>query len=147
MARSPALAAALLALVLAGCGGGGDGGGAPATSTAARSAGDPPRSTDREAGGERQAGGRDAGEKGTVIATADSQFGTILFDGDRRAVYLFDAEAGVRPECYGDCAAAWPPVLTRGEPQAGGSADPRLLGTTERDDGSAQVTYGGHPLY
>ena len=38
-------------------------------------------------------------------------------------------------------------MLTDGQPQAEGGVDAKLLGTTTRDDGSTQVTYGGHPLY
>jgi len=84
---------------------------------------------------------------GIEIATADSEFGTVLFDGDDQAIYLFDKETSDTSECYGECAAAWPPVITDGEPQAGNGADDKLLGTTERDDGATQVTYNGHPLY
>ena len=85
--------------------------------------------------------------KGTEIKLGDSQFGRILFGPDDQAIYLFDKEAGPKSECYGACAEAWPPVLTEGEPQAGSGLKASLLGTTERDDGSAQVTYNGHPLY
>jgi predicted lipoprotein with Yx(FWY)xxD motif len=84
---------------------------------------------------------------GTVIATGDSQFGEALFDDDRRAIYYFDRETTGRSECYGECAAAWPPVLTEGAPRAGGGAQADLLGTTRRDDGATQVTYAGRPLY
>jgi predicted lipoprotein with Yx(FWY)xxD motif len=84
---------------------------------------------------------------GIEITTADSQFGEILFDADRRAIYLFDKETGPRSECYGECAAAWPPVLTKGEPEASGAVEGKLLGTTKRDDGTTQVTYDGQPLY
>jgi predicted lipoprotein with Yx(FWY)xxD motif len=38
-------------------------------------------------------------------------------------------------------------VLTSGAPQATNGVQADLLGTVARDDGSAQVTYGGHPLY
>jgi predicted lipoprotein with Yx(FWY)xxD motif len=82
-----------------------------------------------------------------VIITAGSQFGPMLYDASGQAIYLFDAEGGTRPECYGDCADDWPPVLTTGQPQANGGARSDLLGTTRRNDGGAQVTYAGHPLY
>jgi len=81
------------------------------------------------------------------VKIASSQFGEILFDADDQAIYLFDKETSSKPDCYGDCAAAWPPVLTVGDPAAGSGVDAKLLGTTERDDGRAQVTYNGHPLY
>lgn len=89
----------------------------------------------------------DQPKPGVVVEISESQFGEILFDGERRAIYIFDKESGPTSECYGDCATAWPPVLTKGEPQAEGSVDPKLLGTTERDDGTTQVTYDGRPLY
>ena len=38
-------------------------------------------------------------------------------------------------------------VLVDGEPVAGDGVDGTLLGTTEREDGSTQVTYDGWPLY
>jgi predicted lipoprotein with Yx(FWY)xxD motif len=84
---------------------------------------------------------------GTTIKTADSQFGPVLFDDADQAIYFFDKEKSAKSECYGACAEAWPPVLTQGEPQAGGSIKASLLGTTQRDDGSTQVTYNGRPLY
>jgi predicted lipoprotein with Yx(FWY)xxD motif len=88
-----------------------------------------------------------AAPAGTAITTADSEFGPMLFDQPGQAIYLFDKETTSRPDCYGDCAAAWPPVLTAGPPQAAGAARAELLGTVARDDGSMQVTYAGHPLY
>jgi predicted lipoprotein with Yx(FWY)xxD motif len=88
-----------------------------------------------------------AAAKGTTIKPAGSQFGQILFDKGGQAIYLFDKEKSARSECYDECAAAWPPVLTRGEPQAAGGIDDGLLGTTKRRDGKTQVTYNGHPLY
>jgi predicted lipoprotein with Yx(FWY)xxD motif len=71
----------------------------------------------------------------------------MLFDQGGQAIYLFDRETAGRPDCYGECAAAWPPVLTTGSPQAAGAVRADLLGTVARDDGSMQVTYAGHPLY
>ena len=88
-----------------------------------------------------------AAAAGTVITVGDSDYGPMLFDRPGQAIYLFDKETTSRPDCYGECAAAWPPVLTTGTPQATGAVRADLLGTTPRDDGSTQVTYAGHPLY
>ncbi len=85
--------------------------------------------------------------KPTRITTDDSQFGTMLFDGGRQAIYSFDKEKTKRSKCYGSCAKAWPPVLTKGKPKAHGEADQGLLGTTKRRNGTTQVTYAGKPLY
>jgi predicted lipoprotein with Yx(FWY)xxD motif len=88
-----------------------------------------------------------AAAAGSTIKTADSQFGDVLFDGDNQAIYYFDKEKGSTSECYGECAEAWPPVLTEGPPQAGAGVQQGKLGTTQRNDGTTQVTYDGHPLY
>ncbi len=84
---------------------------------------------------------------GLAIRTGGSAFGKMLFDRSGQAIYLFEKEAGPRAACYGPCAEAWPPVLTKGQPRAVGGARQGLLGTTTRKDGSHQVTYAGHPLY
>ena len=84
---------------------------------------------------------------GTVIKSAKSQFGMMLFDGTGQAIYLFDKERTTKPECYGACAEAWPPVLTNGTPIATDGTRQSLLAITKRTDGTTQVTYGGHPLY
>ncbi len=88
-----------------------------------------------------------AARSGRVIKTASSEFGPMLFDRSGQAIYLFAKEKTSKPECYGACAEAWPPVLTKGSPQARGDTRSDLLGTTPRKDGSKQVTYKGHPLY
>ena len=84
---------------------------------------------------------------GTGIVASDSEFGQMLFDSTGQAIYLFDVETTSKPRCYGACAEAWPPVLTTGDPVAGRGVDPSLLATTERTDGTVQITYNGHPLY
>jgi predicted lipoprotein with Yx(FWY)xxD motif len=83
---------------------------------------------------------------GTTIKTLGSEYGKVLFSKSDRAIYYFDKESGRTPKCYGDCAKAWPPVLTSGKPQAAGAARAGLLGTTQRGN-KKQVTYDGHPLY
>jgi predicted lipoprotein with Yx(FWY)xxD motif len=85
--------------------------------------------------------------KGASVKVMDSRYGRMLFDGKGRALYLFTREGSSRSRCYGDCARAWPPFLTKGKPRARGDVKSTLLGTTRRRDGKKQVTYGGHPLY
>lgn len=84
---------------------------------------------------------------GTIITTGNSEFGPMLFNDQGQAIYIWELEESAKPECYDDCATAWPPVLTNGQPQASGDVNKELLGTTARTDGSTQVTYNGHPLY
>jgi predicted lipoprotein with Yx(FWY)xxD motif len=81
------------------------------------------------------------------VTTGDSEFGVMLFVPSGQAIYLFDRETAGTPDCYDECAAAWPPVLTTGAPQPAAGVRADLLGTVARADGSTQVTYGGHPLY
>jgi predicted lipoprotein with Yx(FWY)xxD motif len=88
-----------------------------------------------------------AARRGATVKVVDSQFGRVIADKRSEAFYLFDKEKGKRSRCYGDCAVAWPPVLTKGKPRVGTGADADLLGTTKRRHGRLQVTYNGHPLY
>ena len=76
-----------------------------------------------------------------------SEFGEMLYDANDQAIYVFERDTTGESVCYDECAAAWPPVVTSGEPVAGAGVDASLLGTTERRDGTVQVTYGGKPLY
>ena len=85
---------------------------------------------------------------GTTIKAASSRLGEILVDANGRTVYLFVADSGTASTCNSaGCVQNWPPVLTKGAPQAGAGASASLLGTTRRGDGTTEVTYAGHPLY
>jgi predicted lipoprotein with Yx(FWY)xxD motif len=147
ISRPLALLGILAALALSAC----DEDGEPATTAAAPTAEAADEATKGGGNGQARGEGKPDDEAeaapGTEVELAESQFGPILFDGSGQAIYLFDEETSTKPDCYGDCAAAWPPVLTEGEPVAGAGADAKLLGTTKREDGSTQLTYGGHPLY
>ena len=85
--------------------------------------------------------------RGTKLIVDDSAFGTMLFDSRKQAIYVFERDADGRTVCYGECAKAWPPVYTVGDPVAGAGVKPGLLGTLNRRDGTRQVTYAGRPLY
>jgi predicted lipoprotein with Yx(FWY)xxD motif len=138
----PFLVLAAAAAVLAGCGGDDDSTDSSAANSETEAAAPAGYGSQAPAQAEDPSAGA-----GTSVKVADSEFGQILFDGSDQAIYLFDKERSAKSECYGECAAAWPPVLTDGDPQAGAGAEAGKLGTTERDDGSTQVTYNGHPLY
>ena len=84
---------------------------------------------------------------GRRVRAFRSQFGTIVGDRRRLAFYFFDKEKRGRSECYGACARAWPPVLTKGRPVALAGIPQRLLGTTRRRGGARQLTYRGRPVY
>jgi predicted lipoprotein with Yx(FWY)xxD motif len=99
-------------------------------------------------------GGSSGGDTSTVTPqSSTSAAATVavsngyLVDGSGRTLYLFEADTGSTSTCSGACAAAWPPATTQGAPKATGKAKASLLGTTQRSDGSMQVTYAGHPLY
>lgn len=85
---------------------------------------------------------------GTTIAVGTTRLGQVLVDATGRTVYLFAADSGTQSTCNSSaCVQYWPPVLTTGAPQAGAGLNASLLGTTNRQDGTTEVTYGGHPLY
>ena len=102
------------------------------------------------AGGEatEDASAAEDGETGPGdVAVASTDLGDVLVDAEGMTLYLFTPDEQGESTCYDDCAAAWPPATVDGEPSAGNGADAALLGTTERGDGSVQVTYDGWPLY
>lgn len=82
---------------------------------------------------------------GPIVATADSDLGTILVDGEGMTLYLFTQDSPNTSVCMDDCLVAWP--ILEGEPTAGDGADDSLLGSFEREDGTVQATYDGWPLY
>jgi predicted lipoprotein with Yx(FWY)xxD motif len=84
----------------------------------------------------------------TISMAANSEHGNILTGPNGMTVYTFSNDTEGTSACYDQCATNWPPVLVD-------SADALLagfgvtgeLGTTERTDGTLQVTYNGMPLY
>ena len=120
-----ALAIPLAALAVAGCGGGSSGGSASAAAT-----------TSTPSGG-----------SATVDSASVGGLGTVLVDSQGRTLYLFQKDKRAKSTCAGECAKAWPPLLTTGKASASGSARQDLIGTITRADGTIQVTYNDHPLY
>ncbi len=94
-------------------------------------------------------GGTEAGDAAAapVVRVEDSDLGRILVDADGRTLYVFLPDEQGASTCYDDCEANWPPLTVEGDPAGGDGVDGSMLGTAEREDGSAQVTYDGWPLY
>jgi predicted lipoprotein with Yx(FWY)xxD motif len=84
---------------------------------------------------------------GVSIGTTKGSAGTYLTGAGGRALYLWVADPTGKSTCAGACAAAWPPLTTKGAPMAGNGVKSSDLGTITRSDGTKQVTYNGHPLY
>jgi predicted lipoprotein with Yx(FWY)xxD motif len=124
------------ALVLAACGGSSTSSSSGSSSTPSYGADKPSTSTTSNSSGAASA-----------VSTKTSSLGTFLVDAKGRTLYLWDADKGSMSACTGACAQAWPPLTTTGTPKASGAVKASLLGTTERADGSREVTYAGHPLY
>ncbi len=127
------------ALALAGCGSDDDYGSADSEPVATDGAPAETETTTTET--------KPAEAKGTEITLRESDYGTMLFDSRRQAIYIFENDSKDKTVCYDECAEAWPPVYTKGEPRAADGVKQSLLGTIERRDGRKQVTYAGQPLY
>ena len=140
----PVLAALIVALAIAGCGGGGSSSSSSETSSGSESAGSGSETGEKEA-----VKAAPNAEEGTTFVSLGnaSGLGMVLVDSKGFTLYDFKKDQGTESSCYGECAKAWPPLLTEGEPQPSNGADASQLGTTERKDGTMQVTYAGHPLY
>jgi predicted lipoprotein with Yx(FWY)xxD motif len=121
------VAAAIVALAIAGCGSGSNSvkAGAPAASMKASAP---------------------SGASGTVNVRTGN-LGSYLVDSQGRTLYLFEKDTGTKSMCTGACASLWPPSTTNGRPKAGSKVDAAMLGTSTRSDGKSQLTYNGHPLY
>src|SRR5690606_20162860 len=49
-------------------------------------------------------------EGDVTLATASSELGTILVDGEGMTLYVFDNDSGGESACYDACASTWPPL-------------------------------------
>jgi predicted lipoprotein with Yx(FWY)xxD motif len=84
---------------------------------------------------------------GTIVKVGPSNLGRVLVDSHGKTLYMWAHDKSSKSTCNGDCAAYWPPLVTRGKPIALAGARADLLSSSRRSDGRMQVTYGGRPLY
>jgi predicted lipoprotein with Yx(FWY)xxD motif len=154
-----ALLAVTAALAIAGCGSssdssnsGGAYGGKGGTATEAGGESTSAASETSESGGAYSYSAPANGEaeaSGAAYVALGSvpKLGQVLVDSKGFVLYDFHKDKGTTSACYGACEQGWPPLLTKGASQPSNGASASKLGTTERKDGSMQVTYAGHPLY
>ena len=148
---------AALALVAAGCGGSDSSSSESSNASAKENA-----SSEGSGGSGSRYGGSSESETKSTSAESSSgaeagaavvslgsvkELGMVLVDSNGMTLYDFHKDKGTTSSCYGPCAEGWPPLLTEGEATVGNGATASKLGTTERKDGTIQVTYAGHPLY
>ncbi|TLN18856.1 hypothetical protein FDZ74_06555, partial [bacterium] len=77
----------------------------------------------------------------------NATYGKILVNSQGMTLYLYTKDTPNTSACYDQCATNWPPLTVTGTPYGGAGIDTALLSTTQRTDGSKQVTYNGWPLY
>jgi predicted lipoprotein with Yx(FWY)xxD motif len=146
------------ALAVAGCGGGGSstsessnaGSKESASSESSSGVGNRYGAENESEGESESASSETAGaESGAGVVSLGNvqKLGMVLVDSNGMTLYDFHKDKGTTSSCYGPCAEGWPPMLTEGGPTVGNGASSSKLGTTERKDGTMQVTYAGHPLY
>jgi predicted lipoprotein with Yx(FWY)xxD motif len=81
---------------------------------------------------------------GTSLKTTTIGGTTVLTNAKGFTLYSFAPDTPATSKCYGSCAAYWPPVTGTAAVSPG---LPGRVGKIKRTDGSAQLTYNGHPLY
>ena len=67
---------------------------------------------------------------------------TVLTNAKGFTLYSFAPDTSTTSKCNGTCAQSWPPVKPGTASGVKGA-----FGTIKRSDGSAQLTFHGHPLY
>jgi predicted lipoprotein with Yx(FWY)xxD motif len=131
--RMPSLlAAAGVAVILAGCAQGG--GGTPTANPGANSS----------------AASTAAGASGSVysVAVQSGALGSFLVGEDGKSLYMLTKDSSGTSTCTGNCASNWPPfTLDSGETAVAGTGVSGTIGTISRPDGSTQVAINGQPLY
>lgn len=147
--RTLRLAVPLLgaSLLLAACSGGGSATTAPtAAATTAPTAAPSAPAASEPAASEPAASAPAAG--GPSINLGETTLGSVLVDGAGKTLYIFTADSAGTSACTGDCLASWPALAGGAAPTLGAGLEAAGFGTITRpDDGSAQVTFNGMPLY
>lgn len=94
------------------------------------------------------AAGAGTSQAATIMVADTANHGSILTDAKGMTLYMFTKDSPGTSTCYGQCAAAWPPLtVPQGVTPTAGSGFTGKLGTIQRTDGSLQVTINNLPVY
>lgn len=90
-----------------------------------------------------------ASDSEILRAGSSDALGPVLTGPNGMTLYIFTNDAANESACYGQCASNWPPLVVDAgaTPVAAPGLNAGVLGTTERTDGTTQVTLDGRPLY
>lgn len=90
-----------------------------------------------------------SGAGGPTLAVATTDIGQVVTGPDGKTLYMFAKDTAEKSACNDQCASNWPPLTVPSGQQAvaGQGLTAEWLHTITRDDGTVQVSYGGHPLY
>jgi predicted lipoprotein with Yx(FWY)xxD motif len=83
----------------------------------------------------------------SAVQVVDSSLGPIVADESGRTLYAFTKDTNGVSTCYDACATTWPPAVANSTELLGSGVDADLIGTTDRKDGTKQLTLNGMPLY
>jgi len=84
----------------------------------------------------------------TLRAQKVGSLGSVLVNSSGMTLYFLKGETAGNIRCTGSCATQWPPLtVAAGVEPTAASGVPGQVGTTQRPDGTLQVTYDGKPLY
>lgn len=82
-----------------------------------------------------------------TVATATTDLGTVLVDGEGFTLYIFTQDGPNESTCGPGCIELWPAAAVDGDISVGDGLDAGQFGSIERDDGTTQLTVGEQPLY
>lgn len=83
----------------------------------------------------------------TLALAQKDPLGKFLADASGRTLYLLTKDSPNTSNCYDKCAQSWPPILSSAAPTLKEGLNSALVATTQRTDGTSQLTYNGWPLY
>jgi predicted lipoprotein with Yx(FWY)xxD motif len=83
----------------------------------------------------------------TPLTTKKTKLGVITAGQSERTLYSYKTDDGKPPNCRGECAWTWLPLVQGVGVKVSGEIDRSKVGAVKFREGTTQLTYGGHPLY